>query len=249
MDIELYLQALASRTPGKLIESSKFYKKNNDNHSNITTFCSDSINGELRCTKNTGQDNVIIRGHKSLVNNSTIWFTGNNNIVYLGPHSELTNADIRVTGNNCVFYFGAFSTVGSIIMILSGVDGKIEIGDHCMLSSRIIVDRTDHHPIYDLSTRLKINHDQDVIIGDHVWIGRDVRISKGSRIGDDAIVGQASLVTGYLKGNSVYGGIPARCIKEGVTWSRMNFNSIDEMESSNYNQNYQKLIQMLRDRS
>ncbi|MDH0360786.1 hypothetical protein N7298_18580 [Aeromonas caviae] len=249
MNLEHALQKLASCTPGKLIESSRFYNKSNDSFNNITTFCSDSISGELKCTRDTGQENIIIRGHKSLVNSSTIWFSGKNNIVFLGPHSELIGADIRVTGNNCILYFGAFSTVGSMIVILSGEEGKIEVGDHCMLSNRIIIDRTDHHPIYDLATGLRINYDQDVTIGDHVWIGRDVRISKGSKIGDDAIIGQASLVTGNIKGSSVYGGIPARCIKEGITWSRWNFNSIVEMEESNYHQNNIKLINIIRERA
>lgn len=248
MDIERALKIMASRTPGKLIESSSFYKEKNESFTKIKIFCSDEINGELTITKDSGQDNIIIRGHKSLVKKSKIFFTGKNNIVFLGPHSELTNADIRVTGNNCIFYFGAFSTVGSIIVTLSGEDGKIEIGDHCMLSSRIIIDRTDHHAIFDSTTGLKINYDQDVFIGEHVWIGRDVRISKGSNVGDNTIIGQASLVTGHVKGSSVYGGIPARCIKEGVTWSRKNFNSLDEMINSDYHQNYLKLTQMIRNR-
>jgi len=247
MDIDSALQKLALSTPGKLVEASKYYSKNNDN--NITTFNSDEIKGELKCTKNTAEGNVIIRGHKSVVTNSTIWFSGKNNLVFLGPFSEFANADIRVTGSDCILYFGAFSTVGSIIVILNGENGKIEIGDDCMLSSRIIIDRTDHHPIFDLATGFRINFDQDVSIGDHVWIGRDARISKGSQVGDNSIIGQSSLVTGYVNSNSVYGGVPARCLKEGVSWSRMNFNSIYEMESSSYYQNRLKMIQKIRERS
>lgn len=244
------LQKLNLGTPEKLIESSRFYKeKPAQNPNNIRTFCSDDVKGELVHPADQGLANVVVRGHKSLVSKATISFTGKNNIVFLGPHSRFCNADIRVTGSNCVLYFGAFSTVESIIVILSGDAGKIEIGDHCMLSARIIIDRSDHHSVYDSATGAKINEDKDVAIADHVWIGRDVRVSKGSTVGKDAVVGQASLVTGDLKGGCAYGGVPARCIKEGVTWSRMNSKSIAEMESTERHKNHLKSVQMIRDRA
>lgn len=248
--IDSILQKLILGTPGKLIESSAFYKERlgqNPNH--VRIFCSDETKGEIAIPGDQGHGNVIVRGHKSLVSKTTISLTGKNNIVFLGPHSRFCNADIRVTGSNCVLYFGAFSTVESIIVILSGESGKIEIGDQCMLSARIIVDRSDHHSVYDSVTGKKINEDKDVTISDHVWIGRDVRISKGSTVGKDAIVGQASLVTGNLKGGCAYGGAPARCIKEGVTWSRMNANSIKEMESSERHKNHLKSVQVIKSRA
>lgn len=243
INIHTVLAKLMLKTPNKLIENSSFYTEElSTNASGIRTFCSDQLNGEIKYPPSQGSGNVIVRGHRSLAINSTISFTGNNNIVFLGPHSRLSNADIRVTGNNCILYFGAFSSVESMLVMLTGEDGKIEIGDHCMFSARIIIDRSDHHPIFDIATGLKVNEDKDVVISDHVWIGRDVRVSKGCHIGTDAIIGQASLAIGQISGGCAYGGVPARCIREGVTWSRVDYNSLTELEQSEHHKNMLKSI-------
>ena len=237
------LQRLKLAVPGKIIENSGFYSRvSGTNTAASVVFSSDHVTGEILHPIASGKGNTVIRGHKSESNKSKISFTGNNNIVFLGPHSRLNNADIRITCSDSILYFGAFSTVESMTVILSGDGGKIEIGDFCMLSARIIIDRSDHHSIYDTKTGQKINSDQDVVISDHVWISRDVRISKGSFVGKDSIIGQASLVTGSVKSGCAYGGVPARCLREDVTWSRMKAGSLDEMENSDRHKRFIKSV-------
>lgn len=248
IDPESVVRKLITSFPGKLIEPYHFYSEAPGNKSKLRVLLSDNVKGNFSYPGVQGERNFLVRGYKSLASQSSISFTGEGNIVFFGPHSRVRNADIRVTGNNCIFYFGGFSSVESMIVMLSGDFGKIEIGDHCMLSARIILDRSDHHSIYDSATGLKINEDKDVIIYDHVWIGRDVKISKGSVIGENTIIGQASLVTGELKGDCVYGGVPASCIREGVTWSKMNSKSIEEMEKSTRHQDYLRSVRMIMDR-
>lgn len=245
---EEILKKIQNTFPKKLIEPLKFYSEVLSGNKNIKNLCSDDVKGSFTYAGDQGERNSVVRGYKSLVSQSSITFTGKDNIVFFGPHSSSRNADIRVIGNNCIFYFGAFSSVESMVVLLSGDAGIIQVGDHCMLSARIIIDRSDHHSIYDSATGLKINEDKDVIISDHVWIGRDVKVSKGSTIGENAIIGQASLVAGNLKSDCAYGGIPARCIREGVTWSRMNSKSIEEMEKSTRHQDYLKSVRMIRHR-
>ena len=65
----------------------------------------------------------------------------------------------------------------------------------------------------------RINLSKDIIIGDHVWIGQQVVILKGSNIGAQSIIGTRSLVTGkqFEKG-VVIAGSPAKVMKENVTW-------------------------------
>lgn len=194
-------------------------------------FASEGVEGDIQVSSK-GAGNSVVRGYKSVSQRSKISFSGNGSTVFLGPNSRVMNADIRVTGDNCLFYFGAFSTVESMIVMLTGPDGRIEIGDYCMLSARIIIDRSDHHSIYDLSTGERINKDKDVTVDDHVWIGRDTRIGKGVQIGRDSVIAQGSVVSGTVHKNSIYGGTPAKCIRQGVTWSRMKVESLSEMESS-----------------
>lgn len=241
------LDILSKTTSDKLVERKDCYsEKTHKDQRHFKIFESERVTGEISHPSLSGKNNVLIRGYKSESSGSKISINGNNNIVFLGPHSKLSNASIRITAENSLFYFGAFSTVESITTILSGSDGKIIIGDFCMLSARIVIDRSDHHSIYDISSGQKINHDQDVIISNHVWISRDVKISKGSTIGKDSVIGQSAVVSGNLLPSCSYAGVPATCRRENITWSRMNSSSIGEMERSERHQEFTRNVENIK---
>jgi acetyltransferase-like isoleucine patch superfamily enzyme len=101
------------------------------------------------------------------------------------------------------------------------MDGKVRIGRDCMLSDDINISATDQHAIVDLETGVHLNKDKrDVIIGDHVWIGRRVSVLSGITIGHGAIIGAGSIVTRDVPPQCAVGGNPARLIRRNVTWSR-----------------------------
>jgi acetyltransferase-like isoleucine patch superfamily enzyme len=190
------------------------------------------VSGALSVMMARGHDNHIFRGWRSSAKGGRIYFAGSRNIVFIGPHTRFNGADVRVIGDDNIFLFGGFSTVESMIVMLTGTGGRISIGQHCMLSARIIIDRSDHHAIYDSATGLRINEDRDVAIEDHVWISREVRVGKGVTIGRDAIVGQGAVVVGSLDAGTLNVGVPARAVRQGVTWSRMIAASLADMEAS-----------------
>lgn len=93
------------------------------------------------------------------------------------------------------------------------------IGKDCMFSYGINIWTGDGHPIYDLTTGERINEDQDVIIGNHVWMGRNVSVHKGGVIPDGCVIGANSFVTKkFYESNCMIAGTPARTIKKNIRW-------------------------------
>lgn len=73
---------------------------------------------------------------------------------------------------------------------------KVTIGKDCLFSAQINIRTVDPHSIFDQATGERITPSQDVIIGGHVWIGDDVKILKGVRIGEHSIVGTGAILSG-----------------------------------------------------
>jgi acetyltransferase-like isoleucine patch superfamily enzyme len=57
-----------------------------------------------------------------------------------------------------------------------------------------------------------------VIMEDSVWIGCNVTVLKGVRIGNGAIIAAGSVVTKDVSPKSLVGGNPARLIKTNIDW-------------------------------
>lgn len=56
-----------------------------------------------------------------------------------------------------------------------------------------------------------------VVIGNDVWIGANVTVANGCRIGDGVIVAANSFVKGNIEPYSIVGGVPARFIRNRFT--------------------------------
>ncbi len=63
----------------------------------------------------------------------------------------------------------------------------------------------------------QLPHKGDIVIGNDVWIGRKSIIMPGAKIGDGAIIAAYSLVACEVPPYTVFGGNPARFIKERFT--------------------------------
>ena len=59
---------------------------------------------------------------------------------------------------------------------------------------------------------------QPISIGNHVWIGINVTILKGVKIGDGAIIAAGAVVTRDVPERCLAAGVPARVIKNNVSW-------------------------------
>ena len=157
-------------------------------------------------------DSVNVRKFKFSVN-------GNSNKIFVGSNSLLVGA-ANVTGKRQNLVIGDNTTFQSVSLYLKE-DCNIYIGADCMFSSRIEIRTSDSHAIYDRETAIRVNKPGDVVIGDHVWLGKDVIVSKGVTIPDNCVIGAKSFVNKSLSTNhSIYAGIPARLIRSNIIWTR-----------------------------
>ncbi|WP_321430940.1 acyltransferase [uncultured Methanolobus sp.] len=89
------------------------------------------------------------------------------------------------------------------------------IGDHVMMGPNVAI-LTRNHRYDDLSVPMRLQgyHEYEpVVIEDDVWIGRQVIILPGCRIGKGSILGSGAVVTKDVPPYSIVGGVPARVIK------------------------------------
>lgn len=169
--------------------------------------------------RHKGQNNKILIGEYSFLHNCKISISGCNNTIIIGENVRLSNASFWIEGNDNLIELGSYTTIeGGEFATLEGT--SIRIGTDCMFSHSIEFRISDSHMIYDM-TGIRINPAKSIVIGNHVWLGAHVKILKGAQIASESIVGIGAIVTSpLLTPNSIYAGIPARKIKENITWSR-----------------------------
>lgn len=93
---------------------------------------------------------------------------------------------------------------------------RIRIGSGCAIAWNCQIVDDDFHEL--IVENRRVNYPQEINIGNKVWIGAGSKILKGTIIEDNVVVAAGSIVTGHLLANSVYAGVPAKRIRENVTW-------------------------------
>lgn len=96
---------------------------------------------------------------------------------------------------------------------------KIIIGENVVFGWNIILRDSDGHLV--IENKKKHNVDGNIIIGSHCWICSETHMLKDSGLGNDCILGYGSILTKkYNDNNTLYAGIPAKPIKNGIEWER-----------------------------
>lgn len=165
---------------------------------------------------------------------------GSHNHLSIGAGTRLPGGLIEIRDNRCTLQIGTACVlngqfrlradgtrllIGDETTMMGGMislheAGTIRLGRDCMLSGEIRMDVSDMHSILDAATGKRINPPEDIEIGDHVWIAQAVQILKGSRIGDNCMIGARALVSGEIPAGSLAAGVPARVLRSGITWDR-----------------------------
>lgn len=144
---------------------------------------------------------------------------GGNAHVVIGPHCVLPNTNIY-TCNGAVVQIGGHTAAVGYFGMFAHEPAQIILGADCLLAGEIVFAASDGHSIYDARTGQRINRARDILVGEHVWLGSQVRIHKGARIGKGTMIGANSIVTGRIPESCIAAGSPARVVRRGIRWGR-----------------------------
>ena len=164
-----------------------------------------------------GNNNSLVS--KSQLGDVKIRCYGNGHSLKIANGVVFKSGQIKFENSDCYLDIGSQTTIENAQFFIAEDGMSIIVGSDCMLSDGIRFYTTDGHTIVDSILNQRINHAAK-IVGNHVWIGSDARILKGVVIGDNSIIAAGAVVTKSIPPNSIAAGVPAKVIRQGVTWQR-----------------------------
>ncbi len=134
--------------------------------------------------------------------------------VFIGDNVEIyKNVSFRGRGEIVI---GSFSSINSCVIF--GTAGRINIGNYVMVADNVSFRNADHaFSDTEVPMLLQGEFSKNIIVEDDVWIGANVVILKGVRIGTGAIIGANAVVTQDVPSFKIYGGVPAKEIGDRKT--------------------------------
>jgi acetyltransferase-like isoleucine patch superfamily enzyme len=107
---------------------------------------------------------------------------------------------------------GDYSSINSGVIF--GLTCDLTLGKHVLVADNVSFRTADHEfadpdrPIVEQGERRG-----SIVVDDEVWLGANVTVLRGVRIGRGAIVGANAVVTRDVPAHAIVGGVPARLIR------------------------------------
>lgn len=159
---------------------------------------------------------LFIIGKKRMTIGNGVRFLDGARIECISEHNGVVFDSYIHIGDNTSFEQGAHITSA----------GALDIGSNCVFSARVMITNISHDYKQIGVNVLKQDYlVKNVEIGDNCFVGMDVKIFPGVKIGKNVIVGANSIVMTDLPDYSVCVGVPAKPIKkysfETNNWERI----------------------------
>ena len=190
-----------------------------------------------------GKNNILFCEENVSLWNSRIDFNEDNSVLYLSRNTFDYAVNISLNGNNICF-IGKHNFFNGITTIVLSESKNIIIGENCLFSYGVSVRVADVHLIYHTKTKERLNHSKSIYIGDHVWLGQNALILKGTHIGSGSVIGANSVLSNKrVPSNTTFAGSPARLIKEDTFWVGYSVHPWDEETTEKYSKyNSEKFV-------
>ncbi len=131
------------------------------------------------------------------------------NGVGLGFYSQIYAAG---KGNERIV-IGDHVCLNSNVMINADLEGRIEIGPHCIIGPNVVF-RTSNHEfsMREILIREQGHRPGTIVVKENVWIGANVAIIGSVTIGKGSIIGAGAVVIGDVDDFAIVVGVPAKQI-------------------------------------
>lgn len=135
--------------------------------------------------------------------------------LYMGDDARLCiKGSFTMHGTSSIYVLNdALLEIGSNTYLNGGsieCSHHIRIGNDCAIADGVLIIDNSWHTIEDTNN--------EVIIGNKVWIATNALIMPGVTIGDGAIVAAGAVVSKDVPSKCMVAGVPAKVIKENVDW-------------------------------
>lgn len=167
-----------------------------------------------------GSNNLAIIGKDLSCSGNVAFKSDNGTFIVAGETKQQCKLSIKLLGTNSTFFFGKHASANGLTCVMNGENTKVIIGDDCMFARDVWMRNSDMHSIFDLESGDWLNPAGDIVLYPHVWVGQDSLILKNTEIGFGSIIGAKSLVNKTIAKCSLAAGVPAKKIKDNVSWDR-----------------------------
>lgn len=165
-----------------------------------------------------GDNNLLYCEKNVILKDSKLEFNANNSIIYLSSNRNEYKLNISVN-NNCSFYIGKDNYINQPLTAIVSEETNVIIGNNGVFSLGLWFRTADPHLIYDIKTKKRINESKSIYIGDHVWLGQNALILKGTQIDSGSIIGANAVVSNkIIKNNETWAGNPIKKVKDNIFW-------------------------------
>lgn len=166
--------------------------------------------------------NSLIKFHEGFNIKSLTIYVGEGCYLEFGKDFHVRfQMTINAKANDTTLKIGNFANIGRAEFYMGDEPGlEVIIGDNFLQALDLYLRTADGHTIYDLNTKEILNKTKvGIHIGNHVWAGYNVTITKDAEIPDNCVIGTGAVVgKKQFEPNSIIAGVPAKTIRSGVNW-------------------------------